>query len=124
VEGPQQLSDVLASLLRALVTARGAMDNASADLAKIYWADPVLRSMPLPAFSMPEVKVHLKFAVSGLTSSGGRLGTAASDMRVVVDLPSLENLPAHLISELELRLTPQMLRAFEAETDDAMAARA
>lgn len=120
--GPQQLSDVLASLLRAVVVARGAMDSASADLAKAYWADPILRSLPLPAFAIPEIKVRLKFAASSLTSSDA-LGEAAPGMRVIVDLPSLEKLPAHLVSEVELRLTPQMLRAVESEPEGSGGAR-
>lgn len=124
--GPQQLSDVIAGLLRALVRARGAMDSASSELAKAYWADPILRSLPLPAFTMPQVKVRLKFAVAGLVTvgSGGERATPAADMRVIVELPALEKVPAHLISELELNLTPQMLRAFEEEGEGVPGAKA
>lgn len=121
---PQALSDVLSSLLRAAVVARGAMDRASADLAKVYWADPILRSLPLPAFQIPEMKVRLKFIVSEVAPHEGNAGTPASHMRVIVDLASLEKLPPHLVSEVELRLTPQMLRVSDAEAPDVAGARA
>ena len=40
------------------------MDSASSDLAKEYWADPILRSLPLPAFTMPQANVKLKVVSS------------------------------------------------------------
>ncbi len=120
--GAQQLSVVLGSLLRAVVRGRGAMDGASADLAKAYWADSILRSLPLPAFNIPEVKVRLKFAVSGVGETASDAGHAG-DMRVIVDLATLEKLPQHLVSEIELRLTPQMLRNTESEMEEARGGR-
>jgi hypothetical protein len=121
---PQALSDVLSSLLRAAVDARGAMDRASAELAKAYWADPILRSLPLPAFTIPEMKVRLKFIVSDVAPhEGTTAATRLPDMRVIVDRTSLEKLPPHLVSEIELRLTPQMLRVAEAEAAEVPVAR-
>ena len=100
------------------------MDSASADLASVYWADPIMRTLPLPAFGIPEVNVHLKFAVSNLVATGVRPASpSAADMRIVIDLASLEKVPAHLISEIELRLTPQMVAVAEAEAEEPRRAR-
>jgi hypothetical protein len=109
-----RLADVVTGLLRAFVEAHGAMDSASADLAKEYWRDPILRSLPLPAFTIPEVTVRLKVAVTD---------PSADDMRVVVNSKELERVPAHLISEIEFNLVPQSVSAFEHEPEGAATAR-
>jgi hypothetical protein len=97
------------------------MDEASAGLAKTYWSDPVLRTLPLPSFTMPELRMQLRFAVASLdvpTERRARASTSgAVDMKVVVDAAALAKLPAHLVSEIELRVTPQLLRIFESEQE-------
>src|SRR5712691_2025175 len=109
--GPVQIAEVLSSLLEAVVSAKRAMDGASAYLARIYLDDAILRSLPLPLFTLPDVTVRLKFAVADVKHSGGASAEPTPPrMWVIVDLSSLEKLPPHLVSEVELRLTPQALR--------------
>ncbi len=124
-EGPVLVSDVVTSLLRSVVAARSAMDATSAELASAYWADPILRTLPLPAFGIPEVKVRLRFAISDIARAPARRGAAppSPEMRIIVDLASLEKVPEHLISEIELRLTPQAMIAAEAEAEEKTRAR-
>jgi hypothetical protein len=97
------------------------MDETSAGLAKIYWSDPVLRTLPLPSFTMPELRMQLKFAVAGVElPRGTRIRQTAAEpahMQVIVDASALAKIPAHLVSEMELRVTPQLLRIFESEQE-------
>lgn len=116
--GATDLTEVVASLLGALIGAQRSLDSASAELAKIYWADPVLRSLPVPVFSMPQVTVHLKFAVLQVEPSPAEVKTPT--MRVIVDTPSLNKLPAHLVSQLEFKVTPQSVRIYKADGGEIM----
>lgn len=113
---PKDLTEVVASVLGAMVGAKRSLDSASAELAKIYWADPVLRSLPVPAFSIPEVTVHLRFAVVQVASAPA--GGKTQAMRVIVDTASLEKLPAHLVSQLDIKLTPQSVRIYQTDVGE------
>ena len=120
-EQARSLEDVLTSLLAAAIAAKRSMDETSAGLAKTYWSDPVLRTLPLPSFTMPELRMQLKFAVAALeVPTERRVRRAAAGpahMQVIVDAAALAKLPAHLVSEMELRVTPQLLRIFESEQE-------
>lgn len=116
-----ELSDVMASLLSAFVSSKRSMDEKSAELARIYWADPVLRTLPLPIFTLPEVRIQLKIAVvqvSTATSAGAE--TANPRIRVIVDTPTLEKMPTHLISQVEFKITPQAVKAYQGENEEVL----
>lgn len=115
VEGAE-LGEVVASILGAVAAASRSVDAASAELAKIYWKDPVLRSLPLPAFSIPEVTVHMKFAVVRIDAPES--ATAFPAMRVVVDAASLGKLPSHLVSEMQFKVTPQAVRTYQTDSGE------
>jgi len=118
VGGSHPLSDVIAAILSAFVQAWGTMDSTSAELAKQYWADPVLRSLPLPAFAIPQVTVRLKVAVADVSSRGG--GATQSDaVRIFVEFTELQRVPEHLISEVEFSLTPREIAGVE-HAEEAM----
>lgn len=109
-----RVSDLVTSLLTSIVAARGAMDRATAELARVYSGDPILRTFPVPAFGIAEVKVRLRFAVSGLASRNTAGTDAPSpEMLIIVDLSSLEKTPEHLLSEIEIRLEPRPATAPE-----------
>jgi hypothetical protein len=113
-----ELADVLAGLAQAVARAKQVMDETTRELAHAYSQDPLLRTLLLPYFTLPEVRMQLKFAVAGVV--GPDLRTGAKEVaeppvkiRVIVDAASLEKLPSNLISEVELRISPQMLRSFQ-----------
>lgn len=113
--------ELLAGLLGAMTGAKRSLDAASVELAKAYWSDPILRNLPTPYFTVPEMRIHLRFAVAeveaGRPTRSGRGAGRRAQLRITVDAPSLEKLPPHLISEMELRVTPQALRILETEQE-------
>lgn len=109
----QEMADVMSGLLAASITAKRSLDSATSELAKIYWADPVLRTLPLPAFGIAEVTVRLKFAIA--RGQPPAKGAGGKGLLVIVDTASLEQLPEHLVSEMEIKLSPRSVRVYEAE---------
>jgi hypothetical protein len=113
--------ELLASLLGAMSGAKGSLDATSVELAKAYWSDPILRNLPPPYFTVPEMRIHLRFAVADVAPAKSTRSTRGSvrrpQLRITVAAASLEKLPPHLISEMELRVTPQTLRIFETEQE-------
>jgi len=101
--------------------AKRSLDATSVELAQAYWSDPVLRNLPPPYFSVPEMRIQLRFAVAegapADSTSSARGSGRRAQLRITVAAASLEKLPPHLISEMELRVTPQALRIFETEQE-------
>jgi hypothetical protein len=113
----RDLQEVLESVLSSLLEAKKSMDRKSAELARVYWADPVLRSLAVPAFNLPEITLNLRFAVDEVPrartpSADGKDGVA---MTVIVDTPTLIRMPEHLVSCIEIKLTMQEFKAYTAE---------
>ncbi len=109
----------MSGLLGASLTARRSLDSATAELAKVYWADPVLRTLSLPAFTISEMTVRLKLVVA--RSQSPAKGAQGKTLFVIVDTASLEQLPPHLISEIEIKLSPQSVQLYGAEGQEVIA---
>ena len=118
------LSDLTAALIRSLLDAKRRLDEEVVTLANQYRANPILRFLPPPAFSIGEVRVVIKFAIAqGKPPASTEPSAAPGGARVQmhVDAASLSDLPPHLVSEIELRIKPEMMppQYLEEETTDS-----
>jgi hypothetical protein len=103
------ISAVIGSLLRAVVASRSEMDHASVEVAESYRTDPILRALAPPAFVVSEVRIRLRFAISGFSMAAAGGDDLEPQTRILVALPALAGAPEHAVSEVELRLDPQTL---------------
>src|SRR4051812_32023192 len=110
------LTDLATALANALLGAKGRLDQEAIVLADQYRADPVLRFLPPPAFAIGEARVVIKFAIAD-TEPSPSPGRGEARVRVHVDAASLHDLAPHLVSEIELRITPQATRAHTTEAE-------
>ncbi|MEO5349316.1 MAG: hypothetical protein H7836_06695 [Magnetococcus sp. YQC-3] len=102
-------------LFASVLDAKSSMDKKSAELAKQYWSDPVLRNLEIPAFKIPDISIKLRFAVYEV---GENDNAGNASMKVIVDTPTLHRIPEHMVSQIEIRLTPHSLRAHNTEQSE------
>jgi hypothetical protein len=115
-----ELSEVAAGVAGAVLGAKLRLDQDSVAVADHYKASRVLSTLSPPAFAIGEVRVAIKFAIARVerTSSSQR-GTKRGPMQVHVHVTaaSLAEIAPHLVSEIELRIAPEMRRAQPIEQD-------
>jgi len=102
-----KLKDVLSSITGAFISAKSSMDRMSMEHSKQYQKEDLLSAANLPFFSISDVRLELRFAV-------GEIGRD-NEVFVSVNTPSLEKLPPHVISTVEIKLTPQPLKLYKME---------
>lgn len=100
-------SDLASALTEAVLQAKHRLDEDAATLARQYKADPILRFIPPPSFAIGEVRVVLKFAIAQIRPESSVQRSRFKQLLVHVDTPTLRELAPHLVSELELRITPE-----------------
>jgi hypothetical protein len=61
-----EFGEAVSALANSLVAARRALDAATADLSAVYEADERLRSLPVPAFSLAEVRFDVPYVVDSV----------------------------------------------------------
>jgi hypothetical protein len=108
------LSDLATALAKAVLDAKGRLDEVAVAVADKYRTNPFLRFLPPPAFAIGEVRVVIKFAIAETehpTSAPRSTGRRDLQVHVHVDAASLHELPPHLVSEIELRIMPEVTRA-------------
>jgi len=116
-EHPGEVVDLFAavsSLVMSVVAARIALDRETAQLAKLYQDNEILRQFPVPAFGISEVTLRLPYAAVQVQHgrSGGVKAGALGDvphMLVHVNADTLAALPDHAIGSIELKLSQQTL---------------
>lgn len=96
------LDDLLAGVLRAVVQAKSAMDDLSGELSASYRSRPGPQGVPY--FGLAEANIQLRFAIQDAGTKGG--------LRVVADSTALQRLPAHLVSQIDVRLLGQPAKLY------------
>jgi hypothetical protein len=110
---PIKLSELAASVGDAVLDAKLSLDQHLAGVAEQYKANSALSLLSPPAFAIGEVRVVIKFAIAQVErrASVRRRSKASSIQAYVhVDSGSLAKMPQYLISEIELRITPETKR--------------
>lgn len=92
-----QLQEVLGSILEGVLQARAISDAYSAELAKKYSSDRLLKHFPIPKIEIQNMRINLKFAINEMDAEG--------KMDIFVTNHELENIPAERISETEFSLS-------------------
>lgn len=113
-DGAIVLSELLAGIARAILAAKVSLDQDGAAIAEQYKADAALSVLPPPAFAIGEVRIGIKFAIARIehappATKGGERGPA--QVQVYVTAESLAEIAPHLVSEMELRIGPEVKRA-------------
>lgn len=95
-----RLNDILIGITSAVVNAKNEMNKTSLDIAKEWADDEMMSLLPLPFFSISEVSLNLRFVIQ--TNSSKK-----EDLLVSVNPEYLEKLPDYVVSQINLKLTPQ-----------------
>lgn len=106
------LKIVIGSLLQALREAKHLGDIESAKLLDIYKEKKSLLSFSVPAFTISDVEVELRFSILGPSEEQKKEGEI-SDLKVNISTESLKGLEAHHVSLMKLKISPVSLRVFE-----------
>jgi hypothetical protein len=106
---PIDLADLLRAFSEAVVSAQRALDATIVEVAKQYQSDLVLRHVTPPAFAIGEVRCVVKCAIADGAARASK-ARGGRPMRAHVDAATLADVPAHLISEFELRFVPALPR--------------
>lgn len=95
-----RLNDILIGITSAVVNAKNEMNKTSLDIAKEWADDEMMSLLPLPFFSISEVSLNLRFVIQ--TNSSKK-----EDLLVSVNPEYLEKLPDYVVSQINLKMTPQ-----------------
>jgi len=117
-ENEVDLKSVIGSILRALQQAKQMGDLESASLLESYAKEKRLASFSVPAFSIADVEIELRFAVVG--APGHTRGEEnASELKIAIGAEALKGLdPAHL-QTIKFRLAPVPFGAMEGEKGES-----
>lgn len=95
-----RLNDILIGITSAVVNAKNEMNKTSLDIAKEWADDEMMSLLPLSFFSISEVSLNLRFVIQ--TNSSKK-----EDLLVSVNPEYLEKLPDYVVSQINLKMTPQ-----------------
>lgn len=95
-----RLNDILIGIISAVVNAKNEMNKTSLDIVKEWADDEMMSLLPLPFFSISGVSLNLRFVIQ--TNSSKK-----EDLFVSVNPEYLEKLPDCVVSQINLKLTPQ-----------------
>jgi hypothetical protein len=107
-----ELSDVLKNITSAFIIAKDFMDETSLQIAKKYSENETLSLLSLPFFTISDVTLQLKFAIRETGEKG--------QVYVYVDTASLDKLPEHIVSQIEVKLNPQSIKVYKTEEGTAV----
>ncbi len=102
------LKTVVGGILQALREAKFLGDRESARLMETYRGDAALSAFSVPAFTISEVELELRFAVASAPEVRRK-----ADIKVRITPEALKGLEPHHISTLKIKLSPVELRVFE-----------
>jgi hypothetical protein len=108
------LKRVVGGILQALREAKFLGDKESARLMEIYKSNSILSAFTVPAFSISEVEVELRFAVASLPEERRkRKAEEATDIMVKITPEALKGLEPHHISTMRVKFSPVEMKVFE-----------
>ena len=105
------LRDVMSALVRSFVAAQHAMDQYSCELSQDYLTKEALNAARLPFFGFADITVKLRCAIRNLSDAG--------DLTVSIDAARISTLPETVISQLEINLTPELIKSYERSEEGA-----
>ena len=104
--GPTRLKDVVVAVTRVFIEAKASMDELSAETSRKYQQSELLSGQPLPFFALSDVSLQLKVALQE---------RADGDVIVVIAAEALAKLPPHVLTQIDMKLTPQAVRTYQGE---------
>jgi hypothetical protein len=104
------LKTVVGGILQGLREAKHVGDIESAKLFDEYKQNAVLSAFSVPAFTISDVDIELRFSIVG--PAGVQEGKA-EDIDINIAPASLKGLEAHHISVMKFKLAPVNMRVFE-----------
>gem|GEM_PF-6367715 len=105
------LKTVVGGFLQALREAKHLGDIESAKLLDIYKTEKALSSFTVPAFTISDVDIELRFSIVGPTEEHKE--GEVPDIKINISPEFLKGLEAHHISVMKLKISPVSLRVFE-----------
>ena len=103
-----KLQDVIASVLRDVLSAQHEANLLTEALADQYEGAGVIHQLNLPAVTIGDMEITFQFAID---SDGGQTGEIPEDgiqsMDVIVDADRLAVLPESAVHSLSLKVSPQ-----------------
>lgn len=105
------LKTLFSGVLQALMEAKQLGDTESAKLLTIYKEQKTLSSFSVPAFTISDVDLDLRFSIVDLVEGQGE--GELLDIKVNVSSESLKELQDHQISRMTFKISPVNLRVFE-----------
>ncbi|MDJ0736060.1 MAG: hypothetical protein QNJ47_18690 [Nostocaceae cyanobacterium] len=106
------LKTVVSGLLQALREAKHLGDVESAKLLDLYKKEKTLASFAVPAFTIADVDVELRFAIIGTSPEQPTKGEIP-DIKVNISPELLKTLEAHQMNVMKLKISPVSLRVLE-----------
>lgn len=103
---------VISGIFQALKEAKYLADMESGKLFEIYKKEKVLSSFTVPAFTISDFELELRFSIVD-PSEKKMKEKEITDIKVNISPESLKELEAHHINVLKIKLLSENLRAFE-----------
>ncbi|NOY59556.1 MAG: hypothetical protein GXO75_11610 [Calditrichaeota bacterium] len=106
------LKFLIGGVLHALSEAKRLGDMESAKLYELYKKEKILTSFTVPAFTISDTELELRFSIVGPPEGKNKEGETP-DIKVDISPESLKGLEAHHVSLLKLKISSVNLRVFE-----------
>jgi hypothetical protein len=106
------LKTVISGAVQALREAKRLGDMESAKLFEVYKKEKALSSFTVPAFTISDVDLELRFSIVGPAEEKEKEGEIP-ELKVNISPDSLKGLEAHQVSVMKLKITPVSMRVFE-----------
>lgn len=106
------LKATVAGLVRALREAKYLGDLESAKLQDVYKKEKALSAFTVPAFTISDVDIELRFAIVEPPKEKEKKGEML-DLKIHISPESLKGLEPHHVSAMKLKVSPVNLRIFE-----------
>lgn len=115
------LHDIVASVLQDVLSAQHQANLIAESLAGEYASSPMLKAFPVPAVSVGEMEVTLRFAIVGgenLRIEGRQDDEAVRSMEVIVDSDRLASLDKDCLQSITLKISADTIAAAKQKTDN------
>lgn len=114
------LGDFLGHVLSEITIARMQADLEALRVADFYASHPLLRTMPVPRFRLPDVEVDIPIVIDRLDEpregESPRGGVTSADLRSAFDRVMADQLEKH-----HIRIAPEQTQKIRATLDDRIA---
>lgn len=95
-------------VLRDVLSAQHQANLLSESIAEQYKAAGVLRQLSLPAVTIGDIELSLRFAIApGIESAPGHADEELQSMEVIVDAEHLAALPENAVHSITLKVSAQ-----------------